>query len=42
MKQYFESKIKIDESEDGASGSRVVKTDAGLEFVSAMRKETAV
>lgn len=40
MKQYFDSKVKIDESEDGASGSRVIKTDAGLEFVSVVRKET--
>ena len=39
MKEYFESKVKVDENEDPSSNSRVIKTDQGLEFVSAIRKE---
>ena len=33
IKQYFESKIKLDDGDGDVAGKMVVKTDQGLEFI---------
>ena len=38
MKQYFDSKVKISNEDDAAAGSMIMKTDQGLEFVTASKK----
>lgn len=39
MKQYFDSKVKINNEDDAAAGSMIMKTDQGLEFVTASKKK---
>jgi len=39
MKQYFESKVKLDDDAEAAGSSIIMKTDQGLEFVQVSKKK---
>ena len=38
MKQYFDSKVKLDNEAEAAAETIIMKTDQGLEFITSKKK----